>query len=147
MHYLLEGSVRKSGTRIRVTIQLIDTAQGSHVWAERYDRELADMFAVQDEIFESILGTLCGFGGKLAELARLRAMRKGSANMEAYDYFLRGCKYQRLFDTTDVEFAKAREMFEKAIELDPDSPHAYLGLASFHIRMIIRELYSCGRIH
>ncbi len=141
VRYLLEGSVRKSGTRIRVTAQLIDTTRGSHVWAERYDRELADMFVVQDEIVESILGTLCGFGGKLAELARLRAMREGSANMEAYDYFLRGREYQRLFDTRDVEFAKAREMFEKAIELDPDSPHAYLGLASFHIRMIRRELY------
>jgi TolB-like protein/Tfp pilus assembly protein PilF len=141
VHYLLEGSVRKSGTRIRVTVQLIDTTRGSHVWAERYDRELADMFAVQDEIVESILGALCGFDGKLAELARLRAMRKGSANMEAYDYFLRGREYQRLFDTTDVEFVKSREMFEKAIELDPDSPHAYLGLASFHIRMIRRELY------
>ena len=145
VHYLLEGSVRKSGTRIRVTAQLIDTTRGSHVWAERYDHELADMFAVQDEIVESILGTLCGFGGKLAELTRLRALGKGSANMEAYDYFLRGCEYQRLFDTGDVEFAKAREMFEKAIELDPDSPHAYSGLASFHIRMIRRELYDSRR--
>jgi adenylate cyclase len=145
VHYLLEGSVRKSGTRIRVTAQLIDTTGGSHVWAERYDHELADMFAVQDEIVESILGTLCGFGGKLAELTRLRALGKGSANMEAYDYFLRGCEYQRLFDTGDVEFAKAREMFEKAIELDPDSPHAYSGLASFHIRMIRRELYDSRR--
>jgi TolB-like protein/Tfp pilus assembly protein PilF len=141
VHYLLEGSVRKSGIRIRVTVQLIDTTRGSHVWAERYDRKLVDMFAVQDEIVENILGTLCGFGGKLAELARLRAMRKGSANMEAYDYFLRGREYQRLFDTPDVEFVKVREMFEKAIELDPDSPHAYLGLASYHMRMITRELY------
>jgi adenylate cyclase len=130
VNYLLEGSVRKSGTRIRVTAQLIDTAQGSHVWAERYDRELVDFFAVQDEIVESILGTLCGWGGKLAELARLRAMRKGTAVMEAYDYFLRGS------DTTDAEFAKAREMYEKAIELDPDGPDAYLGLASLHIRII-----------
>jgi adenylate cyclase len=136
VHYLLEGSVRKSGTRIRVTAQLIDTTQGSHVWAERYDRELADMFAVQDEIVESILGTLCGWGGKLAELARSRAMRKRTANMEAYDYFLRGREYQRLSDTTDAEFAKAREMYEKAIELDPDGPDAYLGLASLHIRIV-----------
>ncbi len=146
MHYLLEGSVRKSSTRIRVTAELIDTAQGSHVWAERYDRELADIFAVQDEIVESILGTLCGWGGKLAELARLRAMRKGTANMEAYDYFLRGREYQRLFNTTDVEFAKAREMFEKAIELDPDGPDAYLGLASIHMRMI-REGLSDSRAY
>ena len=79
--------------------------------------------------------------GKLAELTRLRAMRKGSVNMEAYDYFLRGREYQRLFDTTDVDIVKAGEMFEKAIELDPDSPDAYLGLASFHIRTIRRELY------
>jgi len=141
VRYLLEGSVRKSGTRIRVTAQLIDTTQGSHVWAERYDRELADIFAVQDEIVESILGTLCGSIGKLAELARSRAMQKGPAKMEAYDYFLRGREYHLRFDATDVEYAKAREMFEKAIELDPDGPHAYLGLASFHIRMI-RQGYS-----
>ncbi len=141
VQYLLEGSVRKSGTRIRVTAQLIDTTQGSHVWAERYDRELADIFAVQDEIVESILVTLCGSVGKLAELARSRAMHKGPAKMEAYDYFLRGREYHLRFEATDVEFAKAREMFEKAIELDPDGPHAYLGLASFHIRMI-RQGYS-----
>jgi adenylate cyclase len=77
-----------------VTAQLIDTTQGSQAWAERYDRELTDIFAVRGEIVESILGTLCGSGGKLAELARLRAMRKGTANMEAYDYFLRGREYQ-----------------------------------------------------
>ena len=136
VHYLLEGSVRKSGTRIRVTAQLIDTTQGGHVWAERYDRELADIFAVQDEIVDNIIGTLCGSVGKLAELARSRAMHKGLANVEAHDYFLRGREYHLRFDVTDVEFAKAREMFEKAIKLDPDSPHAYLGLASFHIRMI-----------
>jgi adenylate cyclase len=140
VQYLLEGSVRKSGTRIRVTAQLIDTTQGSHVWAERYDRELADIFAVQDEIVESILATLCGSVGKLAELARSRAMHKGPAKMEAYDYFLRGREYHLRFEATDVEFAKAREMFEKAIELDPDGPHAYLGLASFHIRMIRQGL-------
>ena len=140
VRHLLEGSVRKSDSRIRVTAQLIDTTQGTHVWAERYDRELADIFAVQDEIVESILGTLCGSVGKLAELARLRAMRKGSVKMEAYDYFLRGREYHLRFDTNDVEFAKAKEMFEKAIALDPDGPHAYLGLASFHIRMIRQGL-------
>jgi adenylate cyclase len=134
--YLLEGSVRKSGSRIRVTAQLIDTIQGSHVWAERYDRVLADIFAVQDEIVESILGTLCGSVGKLAELARSRAMHKGPAQLAAYDYFLRGREYHLRYDVKDVEFAKAREMFEKAIELDPDAPHAYLGLASFHIRTV-----------
>ena len=138
--YLLEGSVRKSGTRIRVTAQLIDTSQGSHVWAERYDRVLADIFAVQDEIVENILAALCGSVGKLAESARSQAMHKGSVNMEAYDYFLRGREYHLRFDATDAEFTKAGEMFEKAIELDPDSPHGYLGLASFHIRMIRQEL-------
>ena len=140
VHYLLEGSVRKAGTRIRVTAQLIDTTKGSQAWAERYDRELADIFSVQDEIVENILTTLCGSIGKLAELARLRAMHKGSANMEAYDYFLRGREYHLRFDATDVEFAKAKEMFEKAIELDPEGPDAYLGLASFHIRMIRQGL-------
>ena len=138
--YLLEGSVRKSGSRIRVTAQLIDTTQGSHVWAERYDRVLADIFAVQDEIVESILGTLCGSVGKLAELARSRAMHKGPAQLAAYDYFLRGREYHLRYDAKDVEFAKAREMFEKAIELDPDGPHAYLGLASFHIRTLRQGL-------
>jgi adenylate cyclase len=133
VHYLLEGSVRKSSNRLRVNAQLIETATGHHVWAERYDRDLKDIFVVQDEIVESIIGALGGAGGKLDQLARARAVRKETENLAAYDCFLRGREYLNRYRARDKEFSKAREMFERAIELDPEFHRAYLGLAWFHI--------------
>jgi TolB-like protein/Flp pilus assembly protein TadD len=129
--YVLEGSVRKSSSRIRVNIQLIDARDGHHLWAERYDRELTDVFAVQDDIVQSVTGVLGGTHGKLDEITRARAMRK-TTNLSAYDYFLRGREYMNRYRFKDEEFAKAREMLDKAIALDPEFSRAYLALAWFH---------------
>src|SRR5919108_1656889 len=85
--YLVEGSVRKAGDRLRVTVQLIDTASDSHIWAERYDRKLEDIFALQDEITSAIVATL---PGRLEAAARTRAERKPTANMAAYENVLEG---------------------------------------------------------
>jgi adenylate cyclase len=134
--YLLEGSVRKSSNRLRVSAQLIEVTTGHHVWAERYDRELKDIFVVQDEIVESIIGAIGGTSGKLDELARARAIRKETENLAAYDFFLRAREYLNRYSATDKEFSKAKEMFEKAIDLDPEFHRAYLGLAWFHIQEI-----------
>jgi len=136
VRYLLEGSVRKSSNRLRVSAQLIEVTTGHHVWAERYDRELKDIFAVQDEIVESIIGALGGTSGKLDELARAQAVRKETENLAAYDCFLRAREYLNRYNAKDKEFSKAKEMFEKAIDLDPEFHRAYLGLAWFHIQEI-----------
>ena len=118
--YVLEGSVRKAGTRVRITAQLLDTSNGAHVWAERYDRELEDIFAVQDEITEIIVATL---PGRLEALDLERAKRKATENMAAYDYLLRGKDHHHR--VTKEDNALALEMLDKTIELDPSFAQAY----------------------
>ena len=119
---VLEGSVRKAGDRLRVTTQLIDVGSGYHLWSERFDRQLDDVFAIQDEISAGIVEAL---KVKLA-VATPRA-EKRTTNQEAYDLFLRGTQYRWLQD--EAGFRKAAECFEKAIALDPDfaAAHAHLG--------------------
>jgi len=123
VRYVLEGSVRKSGERVRITAQLIDATTGGHLWAERYNRDLKDIFAVQDEVTQQIISAL---KVKVEKVEQERALRKETANLNAFDYNLRGWWYYHRFtrDTND----KAREMFEKAIELDPEFAIAYAGL-------------------
>ncbi len=127
--HVLEGSVRKAGTRLRITAQLIDAATGGHLWAERYDRNLTDIFALQDEITEKIASAL---EVKLTEGKQEEAPRRYTENLEAYDCFLRGRAYQA--DATIEENARAREMFERAIELDPSFAGAYALLSYTHYR-------------
>jgi TolB-like protein/Tfp pilus assembly protein PilF len=121
---LLEGSVRKAGDRLRVTAQLIDVATDHHVWSERYDRQIADVFAVQDEIVESIARAL-----KVAlEPRRPGAPRKvPTTSLGAYDYYLRGRKYYFEYRRQGVEFAL--EMFQQAIDLDPSYARARAGIS------------------
>ncbi|MHC4424329.1 MAG: adenylate/guanylate cyclase domain-containing protein [Planctomycetota bacterium] len=114
VRYLLEGSVQKTGDKVRINAQLIDTASGHHLWAERYDRDLKDLFAVQDEIVQTIVSTLAV---KIDAVERTRVMRKDTDSLEAYDYVLRGREY--FSQTTRSANSKARQMFERAIELDP----------------------------
>ena len=121
--YILEGSVQKVGDKVRVNAQLIDATTSYHIWSERYDRELKDIFAVQDEIVNSIVGKLTV---KIDATERKRVMREKTENLEAYDYLLRGMEYHRRRTRSDNR--KARQMFEKAIELDPDFSSAYVGL-------------------
>ncbi len=121
--YILEGSVRRSGNRVRITAQLVDAQTGSHIWAERYDREITDMFAVQDEITQKIVGMLAV---GLEEDTLERAKRKQPENLIAYDHWLRG---KRLLWTVGQNNLEARRHFEKAAAADPDFSRAYSGLA------------------
>ncbi|MDX1428805.1 MAG: adenylate/guanylate cyclase domain-containing protein [Rhodothermales bacterium] len=123
VRYIVEGSVQKGNDRIRVNAQLIDAKTGHHVWAERYERDLRDLFAVQDEIVRSIVGALAV---KVREAERERAMRKNTENMEAYDYYLRGREYLSHIDRSSN--LRARELFEKAIDLDVRYSAAYVGI-------------------
>lgn len=122
---VLEGSVRRAGTRIRITAQLIHAADGTHLWSQRYDRELADIFAVQDEISAAISGAL-----KL-KLAAAPARRMPS--LPAYEAYLRYRYYQWRF-THDAS-QRSRECLEQALELDPGFALPYVGLADYHLAL------------
>jgi len=118
--YLVEGSVRKSGDRVRVTVQLIDTATDAHIWAERYDRRLVDIFELQDEVTSAIVATL---PGRVEAAQRDRISRKTPSNMAAYELVLaakvlhhRSCREDN---------AQAEKLAARAIELDPDYAHAH----------------------
>lgn len=126
--YVLEGSVRKAANRVRVTAQLIDTATGYHLWAERYDRELEDIFAVQDEVTQEIVAAL---QVKLTAGERNRLGRSSTTNLEAYEYFLRGL--ETFARRTPEANALARQMFERAIELDPHFAAAYARLGRVYM--------------
>jgi adenylate cyclase len=138
--YVVEGSVRKSGNRVRITAQLIDTATGHHVWVEKFDRNLEDVFALQDEITERIAATLERALGK-AELMRSNAKQPG--NLDAWDFCLRGRSY--LHEWAKDGTAKAREMFERAIELDANYGEAFADLAWTHSRdLLMEDTTDCG---
>jgi adenylate cyclase len=124
VRYLLEGSVQKAGDKVRINAQLIEGTTGHHLWAERYDRDLKDLFALQDEIIQTIVRTLAV---KISEAERSRVWRK-TGNLEAYDYLLRGWYYHDL--RTRSANSQARQMFKKAIELDPQYAAAYVALGS-----------------
>ena len=134
VRYVLEGSIRKAGQRIRVTAQLIDATTDRHLWAERFDREMEDIFAVQDEIVGIILHNVGAAGGKLEQLARAAAMQKDTNSLKAYDYYLRGKEH--VYRYRDEGFAEARELYEKAIELDPEFARAHSALAFMYTRWI-----------
>jgi adenylate cyclase len=124
VQYVLEGSVRKGGNRVRITAQLIDALTGAHVWAERFDRELNDIFAVQDEITEAISGAVAP-SFILAEVRR--AERKTPESLDAWDYTMRG--YWHMWRWGKANITEARRLFEVACKLDPTSAAAYSGLA------------------
>ena len=129
VRYVLEGSVRKAGKRVRITAQLVDATTGYHLWAERYDRDLKDVFALQDEVSQKIVGVLAV---KLTLPEKDRLGRTPTRNLEAYDYVLRGMEYQRR--TTKEANAEARKMFGRAVELDPDYAMAYAALGWSHLQ-------------
>ena len=124
VQYVLEGSVRKGGNRVRITAQLIDALTGRHVWAERYDRDLDDIFAVQDEISEAITTTVApAFISAEAQ----RAERKPPESFDAWDYCMRGNWYLSRRGKEDI--ARAIQLFEEALKRDPNSTMALSGLA------------------
>ena len=120
VNYIIEGSVRRAGDRVRVTAQLIDGATGDHLWAERYDGTLDDIFDLQDRITSTIVGTI---EPELVRAEGLRLQGKPPDNMDAYDYLLRGLAYMHKVTPEDTE--KGLTCFEKAIELDPSYGRAY----------------------
>lgn len=123
--YLLHGSVRKAGSKVRITAQLTEGASGGQVWADRYDRDLTDIFALQDEITKSIVAQL---KVKLLPRERKAIEQAPTHNVEAYTYFLRGRDYFHRGSRTYYNLAK--RMFAKAIELDPAYARAHAGLAN-----------------
>jgi adenylate cyclase len=126
VRFVVEGSVRKLGNRLRITAQLIEAGSGSHLWAERYDRDIADLFDVQDELTRTIVATVAG---RLQDTDVRGASRKPTDSLPAYDCLLRGIGYLRGYAADDNRLA--RELFERAIALDPQFglAHAYLGMA------------------
>jgi adenylate cyclase len=120
VRYVLEGSVRRAGKRIRVSAQLIEAGSGKHLWAERYDRDLEDLFAIQDEVTRSIVGVL---PERVEAAAFDQASRKTSNSLDAYDHLLRG-KYCHHLETADAN-REAESHFDRSIELDPLFASAY----------------------
>ena len=122
--YVLEGSVRRAGDQLRITAKLVDTKKGHTVWAERYDRKLEAVFAIQDEVAKSIAGALRIV---LTEKEKREIEKVPTRDVRAYDFYLRGRQFFHQF--REKGFALAREMFEKAIEVDPLYARAYAGIA------------------
>jgi adenylate cyclase len=125
VHYVLEGSVRKAARRVRITGQLIDARNGAHIWADRYDRDLTDIFAIQDEITHAIVNQL---KVKLLPAEKKAIESEPTANAEAYTYYLRGRQFSHSWTRTYLLLA--RRMFLKALQLDPDYAGAYAGIAA-----------------
>jgi TolB-like protein len=123
--HVLEGSVRRAGGRVRITAQLIDGAAGDHVWAERYDRDLTDIFALQDEISQAIVAAL---KLKLLPVEKQAIEDRGTANVEAYDLYLRGRALYNTFSPADLQ--QAIELFRRAVAIDPSFAPALASLAS-----------------
>jgi adenylate cyclase len=127
VQYILEGSVQKSGDRVRVTAQLIDATTGRHLWAEQYDRQWQDIFALQDDITQHIVANISSFEGPMEAAARERVKQKAPVDLRAYDYLLLG--RARFFRVTKEENAKARELFHEAVGLDPNYSLGHTWLA------------------
>jgi adenylate cyclase len=132
--YVLEGSVRSGGERVRITAQLIDAATGHHVWAEKFDRKLEDIFALQDEITGRIVATIAP---ELVKAEQARSASKTPTSLTAWDLCHRGMSL--VHESTKEGNVKAREMFEQALELDADYGQAYSGLAYSHARDLLLE--------
>jgi len=124
VRYVLEGSLRKAGNRIRVTAQLIEAETGKHVWAERYDRDLADIFAMQDEIAEAVTVAVAP---AIADAELHRAIRRPPGGLDAWGAFQRGLWHMKSFSVH--ENAEAQTFFQRCIELDPNFAGGYWGLA------------------
>jgi len=131
VRYVLEGSVRKAGKKVRITAQLIDAPTGYHIWAERYDRDLEDIFAVQDEITHNIVRSV---GPEFLSAEMKRAQRKDALNMNVWDYIMRASSHHGRYTKKDAE--EAQRLLHKAIELDPMSSEAYCLLAFTHLMQV-----------
>ena len=126
----LEGSVRKAGNRLRITVQLIDARNGYGLWSERFDREIDDIFAIQDEIARRVTNAL---GLSLSRHEEGDLVKQSTSNVEAYEFYLRGRKLFQKWTRQNIELA--RQMFQRASELDPNFADAWAGLATAHVHL------------
>ena len=125
--HVIEGSVRKAGNTVRITIQLINASDGKHMWAERYDRELRDVFTIQDEVLAEIITTL---SLKLTADEKRRVIKRGTENLAAYDLYMRGRQQESFF--TKESYVEAQNYYEQAVALDPNFAEAWAHLAQIH---------------
>lgn len=128
VRYVIEGSVRRSSRRVRVTAQLIDATTGNHVWADRYDRDLEDIFAVQDEVVRAIVATLAE---RVSAAEVERTTRRPIADMAVYDLILRAQHHMGIWTSDD--YIRARKLLERAVELDPECAQAHGTLACCNV--------------
>lgn len=135
VRYVLDGSVRKGGDRIRVAAQLVDASSGKQIWAEHHDRVLEDIFAVQDEVTQAIVAAI---GPELGKAEQQRATSKMSENLNAWDVYQRGMWH--LYRRTKVDLKEARSLFEKALSLDPDLSLACAGLVDAYYYEVVLGL-------
>ncbi len=133
VRYVLEGSLRKSGNRIRVTAQLVEAETGNHLWAERYDRDLADIFALQDEITQAVTTAIAP---AIAQAEQHRVMRRPPGSLDAWGAYQRGLWH--LGKTNAEDNAHALKFFQDAIDLDPSFAGGYSGLASAQLQAATR---------
>jgi adenylate cyclase len=139
VRYVLEGSIRRAADRVRITAQLIDATTGAHRWAERYDRELKDVFAVQDEVARAIVGILASH---VRRAEAERTLLKPPASWQAYDYYMRGSDVHAAFLSTYTPVEKlyeARRLLERSLSIDPHYARAYAELSGTHV---VAWLYS-----
>jgi adenylate cyclase len=134
VRYLLEGSVQRTGDALSINAQLIDAISGHHVWAERYDRPTKDLFAVQREITQNIVGALASENGELQQAELERIARSPTDNLTAYDFYLRGVAYDER--QTKEDNLRARRMFEKAIQVDPSYARALAELSESYLHEV-----------
>jgi adenylate cyclase len=132
--YVVEGSVRRSENRVRITAQLISAASGAHLWAERFDRPFDDVFAIQDEIARGVVATVAQ---RIREEAEVVARRRPPQDMRAYDLFLQGHRLSDVFEGDSQD--RARAFFEQARDLDPTFARAYTGLAYNYLARSLDE--------
>jgi adenylate cyclase len=132
---LLDGSIRKAGKRVRISVQLVDASNGYQLWSESFDREIEDIFEIQDEIARSVLESL---GLALSQREECRFLKPSTTNIEAYELYLRGRKHFHKWTRQNVEFA--RQMFERAVKIDPEFAAAWAGLANTYV-----DLFRWGR--
>ena len=135
VRYVVEGSVRKSGNRVRLTAQLIDGHTGNHVWATRYDRDLEDIFAVQDELTQTVVGAV---EPELSKAEQERARLKKPETLDVWDIYLRGMS--ALNALTSESLPEAEQTFSRVIELDPGFAAAFSGLAEVHYYYLVLGL-------
>jgi len=142
VRHLLEGSVRKVGMKVRINVQLINAETGGHIWAERYDRDLEDIFAVQDEVARRIVDAL---KVNLTSSERVRGEDRGKVNPEAYDYLIRGRSCIVQFSAEAL--AEGRKMFERALAIDAGLAPAYAGLAIAYCTEYVNGWNNAGQSH